>query len=129
MGRKFTIFALFYFVFEGKFHVQAPRGLIFGGRFNGFFFLRYNFEGLIFSDFYGMSQFRFTDNLAPRVLFFGAPVSLHNIHLIPPPPPTYLSFFSGSSNFSGRRFKYFVIPENNIGSALCREFSWSILVA
>ena len=26
MGRKFTIFALFYFVFEGKFQVQAPRG-------------------------------------------------------------------------------------------------------
>ena len=26
MGRKFTIFGLFYFVFEGKFQVQAPRG-------------------------------------------------------------------------------------------------------
>ena len=26
MGRKFTIFALFYFVFEGKFQVQDPRG-------------------------------------------------------------------------------------------------------
>ena len=26
MGRKFTIFALFYVVFEGKFQVQAPRG-------------------------------------------------------------------------------------------------------
>ena len=31
VGRKFTIFALFYFVFEGNFHVQAPVGLIFGG--------------------------------------------------------------------------------------------------
>ena len=31
VGRKFTIFALFYFVFEGKFQVQAPPGLIFGG--------------------------------------------------------------------------------------------------
>ena len=36
VGRKFTIFALFYFVFEGKFQVQAPweglylEGLIFG---------------------------------------------------------------------------------------------------
>ena len=30
-GRKFTVFALFYFVFEGYFQVQAPRGLIFGG--------------------------------------------------------------------------------------------------
>ena len=26
VGRKFTIFALFYFVFEGKFQVQAPQG-------------------------------------------------------------------------------------------------------
>ena len=25
-GRKFTIFALFYFVFEGNFQVQAPQG-------------------------------------------------------------------------------------------------------
>ena len=32
VGRKFTVFALFYFVFEGNFQVQAPRlgGLIFG---------------------------------------------------------------------------------------------------
>ena len=29
--RKFTVFALFYFVFEGNFQVQAPVGLIFGG--------------------------------------------------------------------------------------------------
>ena len=26
VGRKFTIFALFYFVFEGNFQVQAPPG-------------------------------------------------------------------------------------------------------
>ena len=26
-----TVFALFYFVFEGNFQVQAPGGLIFGG--------------------------------------------------------------------------------------------------
>ena len=36
LGRKFTVFALFYFVFEGNFQVQdasPPRGggLIFGG--------------------------------------------------------------------------------------------------
>ena len=31
VGRKFTVFALFYFVFEGNFQVQAPVGLIFGG--------------------------------------------------------------------------------------------------
>ena len=26
VGRKFTLFAFFYFVFEGKFQEQAPRG-------------------------------------------------------------------------------------------------------
>ena len=31
VGSKFTVFALFYFVFEGNFPVPAPRGLIFGG--------------------------------------------------------------------------------------------------
>ena len=30
-GSKFTIFALFFFVFEGIFQVQTPGGLIFGG--------------------------------------------------------------------------------------------------
>ena len=31
IGREFTVFTLFYFVFEGNFLVQAPGGLIFGG--------------------------------------------------------------------------------------------------
>ena len=31
VGKRFTVFALFYFVFEGNFQVQAPGGLIFGG--------------------------------------------------------------------------------------------------
>ena len=31
VGSKFTVFALFYFVFEGNFQVQAPGRLIFGG--------------------------------------------------------------------------------------------------
>ena len=26
VGRKFTVFPLFYFVYEGNFQVQAPRG-------------------------------------------------------------------------------------------------------
>ena len=30
VGRKFTVFALFFFVFQGNFQVQAPGGLIFG---------------------------------------------------------------------------------------------------
>ena len=39
VGRKFTVSALFYFVFEGNFQVQAPRGgLYLEGRFNGGFF-------------------------------------------------------------------------------------------
>ena len=31
VGRKLTVFAMFYFLFEGNFQVQAPGGLIFGG--------------------------------------------------------------------------------------------------
>ena len=58
VGRKFTVFVLFYFVFEGNFQVQAPGGLYLEGRFNGWFFaLRawgaYTWRGL-FSEFYGI---------------------------------------------------------------------------
>ena len=70
VGRKFTVFALFYFVFEGNFQVQAPGGLYSEGRFNGgFFALRfwganifggaYTWRGL-FSEFYGTHQHRVT---------------------------------------------------------------------
>ena len=38
VGSKFTIFALFYFIFKGNFQVQAPGGLRLEGRFNGGFF-------------------------------------------------------------------------------------------
>ena len=46
MGREFTIFALFYFVFEGKFQVQASRGAYIrrGDLTEGF--LRYDLGGL-----------------------------------------------------------------------------------
>ena len=52
MERKFTIFALFYFVFEGKFQVQTPRGAYIwkGDLTEGF--LRYDFGGLIFEGAY-----------------------------------------------------------------------------
>jgi len=67
VGRKFTVFALFYFVFEGNFQVQAPPGgLYLEGQFNGgFFALRvwglifggaYTWRGL-FSEFYGICLF------------------------------------------------------------------------
>ena len=48
VGRKLTIFTVFYFVFEGKFQIQAPRGAYIwrGDLTEGF--LRYDFGGLIF---------------------------------------------------------------------------------
>ena len=64
VGSKFTIFALFYFVFEGNFLSTSPRGgyIWRGDLTEGF--LRYRFGGLIFgrayarrglfSEFYGM---------------------------------------------------------------------------
>ena len=69
VGRKFTIFALLYFVFEGNFQVQAPGGgggggFYLEGRFSrGFFALRvwgaYTWRGL-FSEFYSMSAMQAT---------------------------------------------------------------------
>ena len=58
VGSKFTVFALFYFVFEGNFPSTSPRGgLYLEGRFNGGFFKllvwgAYIWRGL-FSEFYG----------------------------------------------------------------------------
>ena len=48
VGRKFTVFALFYFVLEGNFQVQAPGGAYIwrGDLTEGF--LRYEFRGHIF---------------------------------------------------------------------------------
>ena len=69
VGRKFTVFALFYFVFEGNFPSTSPRGAYIwrGDLTEGF--LHYRFGGLIFggayiwrglfSEFYGMSDFHF----------------------------------------------------------------------
>ena len=52
VGRKFTIFALFFFVFEGKFQVQAPqRAYIWRGDLTEGL-LRYDFGGLIFGGAY-----------------------------------------------------------------------------
>ena len=64
VGSKFTVFALFYFVFEGNFPSTSPRGAYIwrGDLTEGF--LRYRLGGLIFggaytwrglfSEFYGM---------------------------------------------------------------------------
>ena len=63
-GRKFTLFALFYFVFEGKFQVQAPRRAYVRKGYLTEGFLRYDYGGFIFggdytwrglfSEFYGI---------------------------------------------------------------------------
>ena len=47
VGSKFTVFALFYFVFEGNFPSASPRGgLYLEGRFNGGFFCVTSLGGL-----------------------------------------------------------------------------------
>ena len=65
-GRKFTVSALFYFVFEGNFRVQAPREAYIWRSDLTDGFLRYEFGGLIFggaytwrglfSEFYGIAN-------------------------------------------------------------------------
>ena len=52
VGSKFTVFALFYFVFEGNFPSTSPRGAYIwrGDLTEGF--LRYGFGGLIFGGAY-----------------------------------------------------------------------------
>ena len=52
VGSKFTVFALFYFVFEGNFPSTSPRGAYIwrGDLTEGF--LRYQFGGLIFGGAY-----------------------------------------------------------------------------
>ena len=68
MGRKFTIIALFYFVFESKFQVQAPRRayILRGDLTEGFlhcdlggliFGWAYTWRGL-FSEFYGIMLYK-----------------------------------------------------------------------
>ena len=54
VGSKFTVFVLFYFVFEGNFpstSYKPPGGLYLEGRFNGGF-LHHQFGGLIFGGAY-----------------------------------------------------------------------------
>ena len=55
VGRKFTVFVLFYFVFESNFQVQSPGGgggaYIWRGDLTESF-LRYEFGGLVFGGAY-----------------------------------------------------------------------------
>ena len=52
VGRKFNIFALFYFVFEGYFQVEAPRGAFIWRVDLTEDFLRYELGGLTFGGAY-----------------------------------------------------------------------------
>ena len=73
MGRKFTILALFHFVFEGKIpSTSPPGGLSSEGRFKGeFFALRfweaYTWRGL-FSEFYGIGKTFFPGKSIARMI-------------------------------------------------------------
>ena len=76
VGRKFTVFALFYLVFDGNFQVQTPGGACIwrGDLTEGF--LRYEFGGLIFrgaytwrglfSEFHGINHPWFCPRLRHR---------------------------------------------------------------
>ena len=68
MKRKFTIYALFYFVFEHKFQVQAPWGAYFrrGNLTEGF--LHYDFGGLLFRGAYFRNFTVFSRNITPLFL-------------------------------------------------------------
>ena len=46
VGSKFTVFALFYFVFEGNFLSTSPRGLTHGGAYFRNFTVFYHHEHL-----------------------------------------------------------------------------------
>ena len=61
LGRKFTVFALFYFVFEDNFQVQASGGLCLylEGRFDGGFFFVTSLGGLYLEGLvHGVAYFR-----------------------------------------------------------------------
>ena len=79
VGGKFTVFALFYFVFEGNFPSTSPRGgLYLEGRFNGGFFAlpvwgAYIWKGL-FLELYGCTY--------PWVYFFAPHLTQRNVNFM-----------------------------------------------
>ena len=88
VGRKFTIFACFYFVFEGSFpSTSPPGGLYLEGRFNGGFFALpvwgayiwrgLYMEGLIF----GILRYQINIFLSTNSLRKQKEISLENLYL------------------------------------------------
>ena len=123
VGRKFTVFALFYFVFEGNFPSTSPRGAYIwrGDLTEGF--LCYRFGGLIFggaytwrglfSEFYGIcrahqeercslldyleKEYRISiSRMIPNKIF---------MFLITPPPAEMLKYIKTNSKTRIRMFK------------------------
>ena len=92
VGSKFTVFALFYFVFEGNFQVQAPRGAyIWRGDlaegFLGYEFGRLIFGGVytrrgLFLEFLGTVEPPLTGHLSTIVIHWLLFKSLHNRHFL-----------------------------------------------
>ena len=79
MGRKFTIFALFYFEFEGKFQVQALQGAYIGRGNLTEGFLRNDFGELIFGGAYTWRSLvsEFYSNFLSQVIFIFLLFLLH----------------------------------------------------
>ena len=123
VGRKFAVFALFYFVFEGNFPSTSPRGAYIwrGDLTEGF--LRYRIGGLIFggaytwrglfSEFYGIcrahqeercslldyleKEYRISiSRMIPNKIF---------MFLITPPPAEMLKYIKTNSKTRIRMFK------------------------
>ena len=71
---KFTVFALFYFVFEGNFLSTSPRGLIFGGVIKRRVFCVTSIWGSYLEEltfgFYGISKIKW--KLSSSVIMFTA---------------------------------------------------------
>ena len=94
VGRKFTVFALFYFVFEDNFQVQAPGGLIFGGAIKRRVFCVTNLGGL------------YMEGLIFRILLYlgsiYGDVSLNNFSFC----RVYMVRIKGESNTATVRYMY-----------------------
>ena len=104
VGRKFTVFAFFYFVFEGNFQVHAPGGLIFGGA---------NTRRGLFSEFYGICRAHqeercsLLDYLEKEYRISISRMISNKVFmfLITPPPAEMLKYIKTNSKTRIRMFK------------------------
>ena len=90
LGWPFSVFALFYFVFEDNVQIQAPAGLIFRGAISRSWkvFLCYEFEGFIFGGAYtwgeggifGILRYLFNRKINFHFRRVMLPVSMNSSH-------------------------------------------------